>query len=148
MFLSIKYAGCFMCSKIGKFERYRAISRELLNAQTPDKYQHVAKSLQIPLMLISWRLQHVWRQYGKKQQIYHPNIDRIGLAHVQLRLSVFKAADKRHWQLNLHTWHNSIYSNAIAVQVCWPHQDLGPYEPGCSYATVHNLHDDCFPFDS
>ena len=70
MFLSIKYAGWFMCSKIVEFERYRAISRELLNAQTQDKYQHVAKSLKILLMLILWRLQLVWRQYGKKRQIY------------------------------------------------------------------------------
>ena len=27
-----------MCSKIGEFEQYRAISRELLNAQIPEKY--------------------------------------------------------------------------------------------------------------
>ena len=32
---------------------------ELLNAQTQDKYQHVAKSLKILLMLILWRLQLV-----------------------------------------------------------------------------------------
>ena len=43
-------------------------------------------------MLILWRLQLVWRQYGKKRQIYRPIIDRIGLAHVQLRPWVFKAA--------------------------------------------------------
>ena len=74
-----------MCSKIVEFERYHAISQELLNTQTQDKYQHVAKSLKILLMLILWRLQLVWRQYGKKRQIYHPIGDRIGLAHVQLR---------------------------------------------------------------
>ena len=40
----IKYAGWFMCSKIGEFERYCAISRELLNAQAPNKYQEPVDS--------------------------------------------------------------------------------------------------------
>ena len=54
-----------MCSKIVEFERYRAISRELLNAQTQDKYHHVAKSLKI--------LQEVCREW---RQLSVSNSDR------------------------------------------------------------------------
>ena len=53
MFLSIKYTGWFMCSKIGEFEGYRAISWELLNGQVPACSQEPVDSTDANIVVTS-----------------------------------------------------------------------------------------------